>query len=53
MEARIRLLGKEHPDTLTAMANLASTLGSRKWEDAAKLEEEVMEVDQIAGERAS
>ena len=25
MEARARVVGEEHPDTLTAMANLAST----------------------------
>jgi Tetratricopeptide repeat len=44
MEARIRLLGKEHPDTLTVMANLALTLQDQgKWKDAAKLEEEVIE----------
>jgi hypothetical protein len=32
------MLGKAHPDTLTAMANLASTLGNQgKLDDAAKL----------------
>ena len=28
METRMRLLGEEHPDTLTSMANLAFTWNS-------------------------
>ncbi|KAF8333800.1 hypothetical protein F5887DRAFT_1079968 [Amanita rubescens] len=53
MEARKEKLGSEHPDTLTSMANLASTYreprehphtGSKgRWDEAEKLEVEVME----------
>ena len=34
LEAMVRLLGQEHPDTLTAMNNLAQTLKAlrkRRW----------------------
>jgi hypothetical protein len=44
MEAIKRLLGEEHPDTLTSMANLAFTYwnqGRRK--EAKKLDEKAME----------
>ena len=34
METRKRLLGEEHPDTLTSMANLAFT-----WESQSRLDE--------------
>jgi Tetratricopeptide repeat len=38
METRKRVLGKEHPDTLTSMANLASTYGNQgRWKEAEEL----------------
>ena len=44
LEARSRLLGKEHPDTLRAMANLAGTYRNQgRWDEAAGLEEKVLE----------
>ncbi|KAB5513424.1 hypothetical protein GE09DRAFT_1162365 [Coniochaeta sp. 2T2.1] len=39
-----RILGDEHPDTITAMNNLAITLGDmRKLEEAAAMRKEVLE----------
>ena len=44
LEARRRVLGQEHPNTLTAMNNLAQTLGAQGDHAAArKLEEQVLE----------
>jgi hypothetical protein len=44
LEATARLLGKEHPDTLTAMSNLAQTLYAQgDLAGARKLEEQVLE----------
>jgi Tetratricopeptide repeat len=44
METRKRVLGQEHPDTLTSMANLASTFWSQgRWKEAEELEMQVME----------
>jgi tetratricopeptide (TPR) repeat protein len=44
METRKNKLGLDHPDTLTSMANLASTYRSQgRWEEAEQLEVEVME----------
>ena len=44
LEARRRLLGPEHPDTLTAMVNLASTLWAQGELGAARaLKEQVLE----------
>ncbi|KAN0066948.1 hypothetical protein V8E54_014872 [Elaphomyces granulatus] len=44
METRKTLLGPEHPDTLTSMANLASTYRNQgRWTEAEKLEVQVME----------
>jgi tetratricopeptide (TPR) repeat protein len=44
MQMRKRLLGDEHPDTLTSMANLASTFRNRgRWKEAEELEVEVMQ----------
>ncbi|OHW96412.1 TPR domain protein [Colletotrichum incanum] len=38
MERSLRLLGEEHPDTLTSMHNLAFTWKDLKqWEDATQL----------------
>jgi hypothetical protein len=37
-------LGEDHPETLTSMANLASTYRDQgRWEEAEKLEVQVME----------
>jgi hypothetical protein len=44
LEKRQRILGDKHPDTITAMANLASTLGGQgKLEEAAAMKREVLE----------
>jgi Tetratricopeptide repeat len=44
METRKKKLGGDHPDTLTSMANLASTLWNQgRWEAAEELEVQVME----------
>ncbi|KAF2188857.1 HET-domain-containing protein [Zopfia rhizophila CBS 207.26] len=44
METRKRVLGAEHPDTLTSMANLASTYRNQgRWKAAEELEVQVME----------
>src|SRR5437588_738312 len=44
MKARKRVLGQEHPDTLTSMANLASTYrNQRRWKEAEELEVQVVE----------
>ncbi|KAH8698104.1 kinesin light chain [Phaeosphaeriaceae sp. PMI808] len=44
METSSRVLGDEHPDTLTSMANLASTYRSQgRWKEAEKLEVQVIE----------
>ncbi|KAJ7708541.1 hypothetical protein B0H14DRAFT_3172584 [Mycena olivaceomarginata] len=45
MEVRKRVLGEEHPSTLTSMASLASTYRHQgHWKDAEALEVEVMEM---------
>jgi hypothetical protein len=44
MEAKNRVLGAEHPDTLTSIAKLAVTLWNQgRWDDAEELEVQVME----------
>ena len=44
MEARKWVLGQEHPDTLTSMANLASTYRNQgRWKEAEDLDVQVME----------
>jgi len=44
METRRRVLGPEHPDTLTSMSNLASTYRNQgRWTEAEELEVQVME----------
>jgi len=44
MEASARVLGQEHPSTLTSMANLASTYQNQgRWKEAEELEVQVME----------
>ena len=44
METRKRVLGQEHPDTLTSMANLASTYcDQERWKEAEELQVQVME----------
>jgi hypothetical protein len=49
---RRRMLGEEHPDTLTSMANLASTFWNQgRWTEAEKLEVQVMETSsRVLGE---
>ena len=45
METRIRLLGAEHPSTLTSMSNLAFTYRSQgRSKEAEELELQVMEI---------
>ena len=44
METRKRVLGQEHPDTLTSMANLTSTYGYQgRWKEAEELQVQVVE----------
>ena len=48
MQTRKRRLGEEHPDTLTSMANLASSSSSSyrnqgHWKEAEELEVQVMQ----------
>src|SRR5271155_2136506 len=44
METSLRVLGAEHPDTLTSMASLASTFWNQgRWKEAEELEAQVME----------
>ncbi|KAF2022729.1 hypothetical protein EK21DRAFT_82553, partial [Setomelanomma holmii] len=44
METFKRMLGDDHPSTLTSMANLASTLWDQgRWKEAEELEVQVME----------
>src|SRR6266699_27742 len=43
-QTRKRMLGEEHPHTLTSMANLASTYRNQgRWKEAEELEVRVME----------
>ena len=45
MKTQKRVLGREHPDMLTSMANLALTYGNQgRWKEAEELEVEVMEM---------
>ncbi|KAF1967610.1 kinesin light chain [Bimuria novae-zelandiae CBS 107.79] len=52
METSLRVLGEEHPDTLTSMANLASTYRNQgRWKEAEELFEQVMETSsRVLGE---
>jgi hypothetical protein len=44
METSSRVLGAEHPNTLTSMANLAFTFWNQgRWQEAGGLEVQVME----------
>ena len=44
METRKRVLGAEHPSTLTSMTNLASTYWNQgRWTEAEELQVQVME----------
>ncbi|KAH0562801.1 hypothetical protein GP486_002573 [Trichoglossum hirsutum] len=44
LNGRCRLFGEEHPDTISAMNNLASTLGDQgQLDEAAKMKKEVLE----------
>ena len=43
MEMRKKLLGAEHPNTLSSMANLAGTYrNQRRWNDAEQLEVQII-----------
>ena len=42
METSPRVLGEEHPSTLTSMANLASTYG--RWKEAEELQRQELEI---------
>ena len=45
MDVRKKLLGAEHPDTITSVANLASTYRKQgRWNEAEKLEVQVMDM---------
>jgi len=45
MEMSVRVLGQEHPDTLSSMGNLASTYRSQgRWKEAESLGVQVMEM---------
>ena len=45
METRKRLLGAEHPSTLTSMSNLALTYWNQgRWNEAEELQVQVMEI---------
>ena len=45
MDMTKKLLGAEHPDTITSMANLASTYRSQgRWNEAEKLEVQFMDM---------
>jgi len=52
MEASSRVLGEEHPDTLTVIANLASTYSNQgRWNEAEVLDVKVMEASsRVLGE---
>ena len=52
MEMSRRVLGEEHPDTLSSIHNLASTyLSQGRWEEAEKLGVQVMEMSKrVLGE---
>ena len=45
MDMRIKLLGAEHPDTLTSMGNLASTYRNQgRWNEAEQLQVQVIDM---------
>ena len=45
LDMRKKLLGAEHPDTLTSMAHLAVTFWNQvRWDEAEKLEVQVMDM---------
>ena len=45
METRKRVLGEEHPDTLTSIGNLALTYRNQgRWKEAEQLEVQVLEM---------
>ncbi|KAK2473552.1 hypothetical protein H9L39_15727 [Fusarium oxysporum f. sp. albedinis] len=52
VETRTKVLGKEHPDTLTSMHNLAATYRNQgRWKEAEELEVRVMETSlRVLGE---
>ena len=45
METRKKVLGQEHPDTLTSMANLASTFWNQgRWKEAEELQAKELQI---------
>jgi len=45
MDLRKRVLGQEHPDTLSSMTNLASTYRNQgRWNEAEQLQNQVMDL---------
>ncbi|KAI8710369.1 hypothetical protein NCS52_01581900 [Fusarium sp. LHS14.1] len=51
VETSTKVLGEEHPDTLTSMANLASTFRNQgRWEEAEELQERVETRKRVLGE---
>jgi Tetratricopeptide repeat len=45
IDIRKKLLGEEHPDTLSSMENLASTYRNQgRWNDAEQLKDQVMDM---------
>ena len=45
MDMRKKLLGAEHPDTISSMANLARTYQKqRRWNEAEKLDVQIMDM---------
>jgi hypothetical protein len=55
MDTMQRMLGKEYPDTLISMANLALTYSNqRRWKEAEELGVQVMEMSsRVLGEHTS
>ena len=54
LEGREKVLGKEHPDTLTSVNNLASVLqGQGKHEEAEQMNRRALEGREGAGKGAS
>jgi Tetratricopeptide repeat len=45
METSLRVLGQDHPSTLTSMANLASTYRNQgRWKEAEDLQKQELEI---------
>jgi hypothetical protein len=54
LAVRKRVLGAEHPNTLTVADNLTASLARQgKYDEAEKMEREVLAEDAVAGSRIS